>query len=526
MKNKKKMISIISIALALLLVAFWLFRGFESDVYGNSVYEEGERSYSVSSSSDIATQVGMDILEAGGNAVDAAIAVSYALSVVEPYSNGLGGSGGMLVYNMNSAECTFLDYRASSGATETSEDYIAIPGMVRGMELAHQKYGSLPMSDLIQPAIDYARNGFKINETTANYISSTGSVLEKYDVYLNKDGNLLEAGDKLVQEELAQTLELIRDQGAEAFYNGVIAQHITDMSSLTVEDLQNYTVYEAPAVQGTYQGYTIYSANAPLSGITLLQMLEISDKIGMVNPTEDINQYVGQLEYISQLAIASRLDNITDPRTTELDMNTLVSDAYIDQLLTGVSEVREEDESIETTSFSVCDSDGLVVSTTNTLSAFFGSKKMVDGFFLNSTNANFSSGVNAYAPNKRSRTFTAPSIVVGNNGGYVMAIGTPGGNSIPGVLYGVLESVLKYGMDPQEAVDQQRMIYRNGSVYIESVDNEKLEWIDTSSIGQKFVWKDTGTWWGSVSIAGFSSDNGSFATFDTRRGATMAGTHN
>ena len=497
---------------------------FEGNVISENQEEtlEKEHSYSVSTSNDIATAVGMSVLEKGGNAVDAAIAVAYTLGVVEPYASGIGGSGGMLVYNMKTEECEFFDYRASSGDLDYSYDNIAVPGFVAGMEAAHEAYGTIAMADLIEPAVQYAENGFEIYGSLGYRINSAVAYIEKYSMFYDEKGNWVETGDMLYQEDLAETLRAIQDGGAEVFYKGYIAEDIAENTSLSKEDIANYKVLKGDVAQGTFEGYTVYGAGAPLSGTTLVQMLEMADSVDIVDPTEDVNKYVEQLGKITNSAYASRYKYITDPSLYEVDEEYLTSEEHIEYLLSANDlEYADEEESMETTSFSIVDSNGLAVSCTNTLSDFWGSRVKVDGIFLNDTNVNFSEGINKYEPNKRSRTFTSPTIVVGDDG-YVMAIGTPGGSSIPCLLFNVIVDVLKFDMDPQEAIDKSIVICKRDVLYVEADKNGET-WLDTSKLQKNFVWQNTGAWWGCVSFAGYSDEAGAFAAYDFRRGATMAG---
>lgn len=500
----------------------------ETEAEGTVDTEDTDRGYSVSTSSDLATAVGMAVLESGGNAVDAAVAVAYTLAVVEPYGSGLGGSGGMLVYDMESGECVFYDYRACAGSATSPYDTVNVPGFVAGMDAVLSDYGTISLSDLIAPAIEYCREGFEVNDQTAYRLQVAKGDLSGYSFLYDEDGNYLEAGDTMYQEGLAEVLEAIRDEGPDVFYNGWIAEDIADACSLTTEDLAGYEVYKSEAVEGSYNGYTVYSSCAPLSGITLIQMLELSEKTGLADPETDPSEYLSQLAQITSLAYADRLSNIGDPSMYDIDMQELVSDAYISGLLG--EEYAEEGydvdyESPETTSFSIVDENGLAVVATNTLTQFWGSRKVVDGIFLNSTGNNFSSsGINAYEPGKRSRTYTAPTIIAGD-GGYVLAIGTPGGNNIPARLFQVITDILQFGMSPQDAVDQGGVLYRNGALTLEVMD-DGTTWIDTGGYGGQVIWRSTGMWWGSVSLAGYSDEDGAFSAYDSRRGATWSGTYN
>lgn len=485
-----------------------------------------KRGYAVSTSSDLATNVGMQVLESGGNAVDAAIAVSYTLAIVEPHASGLGGSGGLLVYDMNTQECVFYDYRATASLGK-SYTTIAVPGFVAGMQACYDDYGTLSMGDLLDPAIYYAENGFAMNNQLKYRLDIAQSDLRNVAWLHNDDGEYLTIGDTVYQPEIAKVLHSIRDEGSNVFYNGWIAKDIASKTSLTLEDLESYQVYKRKAIQGYFGDYTIYSANSPLSGVTLIQMLELADELDIVNPNEDIKTYLSQLKQITSLAYGNRYNTIGDPNFYDIDDQSLINKNYIKKMLgsnydeTGYD---LDEESVETTSFSIVDSNGLVVSCTNTLTQFFGARRDVDGILMNSSNNNFSeSGINKYEAGKRSRTFAAPTIIVGNDG-YVLSIGTPGGNNIPSRLFNVIVDILKFKEEPQDAVSKMNVIYRNGTLMLELDEYNKI-WLDTSNIKESIVWKDSGVWWGSISIAGYENEK-AFSAYDTRRGATMSGTYN
>ena len=487
--------------------------------------------YSVSCSSDIATDVAMKVLADGGNAADAAVALSYTLAVVEHYASGLGGSGGLLIYDPSTDKCDFYDYRACSGSDGYSA--IGVPGFVKGMEALHDDYGTVSMQKLIEPAATYAENGFEVNGTLANRIAGAAATLMGQSAFTKDNGNLVGKGDTLVQSELGATLRLIQRDGSDAFYKGPIAMDIAESTQLTFDDLANYKVNKSAAVKGSFNGYTIYGTAAPLSGVVVIQMLEMAEMLGIADPETDAAGYIDMMSKVTSIAYSDRYYTITDPDfydenvDFEERMQELVSEEYVSELLgIGKTDAANYDsEKPETTSYSIVDKNGMIVCSTNTLSSFWGSQLSVDGFFLNNTNYNFSShGINAYESNKRSRTYTAPTIIIGE-GGYELAVGSPGGNNIPGILFNVIVDVLKFGEDPQPAVDKSRFLYRYGALTIE-VDSNGSTWLDLSGIDGNYVWHDSGYWWGSVSFAGYSDKNGAFAAYDFRRGATKAGVWN
>lgn len=486
-----------------------------------------KRGYSVSSSNDLITQVGMSVLDHGGNAADAAIAMSYALGVIEPYSNGLGGSGGLLLYDPDTQECKFYDYRACGGSTEDyTRDYVSVPGFVRGMDAVFADYATMSFSNLLAPALYYAENGFEIYPELSRQMSSMQKVVSRYSEFCNANGSLLTTGDTLIQPTLAETLRTLQREGTEIFYTGSIAEDIVAKSSLTADDLADYEVFESTALESTYQDYTVYSANAPFSGAMLLQMLGMSEALDIADPAEDQNTYLDQLHRLSVAASGDRFRHVGDPSFFDLKQEKYLTTEYFYKMLDmEYSEDEMEEEDPETTSFSIVDKNGMVISSTNTLSGFFGNWIMVDGFFLNDSNMNFSKGkLNTYEPHKRSRTYSAPTIVVGEDG-YVLSVGTPGGTIIPNVLFNVLQDVLKYGVDPQEAVDKSRVLFLSGALIVES-DKDGNSWLDTATVPYNFVWRGTSYWWGSVSLAGCNADGTAFGAYDYRRGASYAGVWN
>ena len=475
--------------------------------------------YGVSSSSPIATKVGMEILQNGGNAVDAAIAVSYVLGVVEPWGSGIGGGGGMLIYDSLNDEFDFFNYKDSAPISSSKKlSNIGVPGFVKGMELIHKYYGSIDIKCLMDPAINYAKNGFKIDYVLAEQIK----IYEKYyisdDLY-DDNGEILKYGDILIQNHLAETLEEIQQNGSKAFYEGYIADKIISRSTLTKEDLKNYKVDRLEPVKGTYLDYEIISAPAPFSGVTLIQMLKMFEKISINNSYYDSQSYIDDLNFITCITAADRVNNIGDSNFYNINDNYLVSDEYIDTLLKKDRIDYEDDKEHEsTTHFVILDNNKMMVSATNTLGGFWGAKEYVSGIYLNETLNNFSliSGkINSYEPGKIPRTFTAPTIIKKGNK-YIMGIGSPGGSKIIKILAPVLLDILQFNTDIKTAVDKSRVVFvddKNLSVEdINSIDLAKLK--NTDYIISE---KKNRFYFGSVQVIGISSEEGFFSTIDDRR---------
>ena len=445
----------------------------DSNTFKNKV----DQPYGVSASHPIAVDVGMDVLKNGGNAVDAAVAISYVLGVVEPYGSGLGGGGGMLIVP-KSEDAIFLDYRETSPSIEGKAITSGVPGFVAGMEFANDRFGSLPMRDLLQPAIDYAENGFEVNQgLTIRLITARPRVYSGKTQLFYPMNQAIVPGKILVQKELANTLKIIQEGGKDGFYEGDVAQGIKETTNISLEDLKQYEVKERKPVQGTYSGYDVYTAPPPFSGVTLLQMLKLAEETGLIHSSSKAD-YIEEIGVITRTTYKDRIKHIGDNVDTEI-ANQWVENDYVarlkseiqnDSRLNHSGDHTEEHES--TTHFVVMDKNGTVVSVTNTLSNFFGSGDYTNGFFLNDQLKNFGSGINAKAPGKRPRTFAAPTVLK-KQGKETIGIGSPGGNRIPQILMQVIYSYSEEESTFQEIVDRYRFTFDNTTIYTESPFHEK-----------------------------------------------------
>lgn len=492
--------------------------------------------YGVSSSNPIAVEVGMDVLEEGGNAVDAAVAVSYALGVVEPYGSGIGGGGGMLILpGDQSDKPTFFDYRETSPtSSEDSEEGIGVPGFVKGMETVHEKYGSKKMDELIEPAIKLADDGFPVGQQLAERLKGAQYRLSEDEIPNFFPGNQpIEEGEKLEQPELGETLELIKEKGSDVFYNGELAEEIADeVPGIQKSDLEEYSVEEREPVQGEFAGYDVISAPPPFSGITLIQSLQMAEMLNVQKAEEDTALFTHLTSEITNRANSDRVKHIGDPAFSEIDEKELTDKEYSRELAQDISlnELSEkyqlkgkdlEEEHISTTHFVVTDKDGTVVSVTNTLSNFFGSGENVEGFFLNNNLNNFNNiknSLNYYEPGKRSRTFTAPTILRKDN--EVIGIGTPGGSRIPMMLTEVLVRHLLFKESLQDAIDAPRFSIENNHLYTEfqypTSIREELE-----GMGYDVEEKSSSIYYGGVqAIVIDQKDNVIYGGADPRRQGT------
>ncbi|WP_307324411.1 gamma-glutamyltransferase family protein [Evansella vedderi] len=472
-------------------------------------YIENVYSYGVSAVHPLAVEAGMQVLENGGNAVDAAIAISFVLGVVEPYGSGLGGGGTMLIYDPDKGVTAF-DYRDAAPFNEqwTLHD-AAIPGMVSGMETIHQNFGTMEFADLMEPAIRYSEDGFVVSPLLSKQIAQGQRYVklgeEEREVFY-PDGKAIEAGEILVQTELAETLRRIQSEGAKGFYEGETAKAMIEKFHFTEEDFQRYEVHEREPATGTYGDYTVYSGPAPTSGVTLIQILQMTEYLDVEKLMEEKNEalYIHLISEVVKEAYRDRLFTLGDPEFEEVDHEQLTSTERTEKLLNNISsEVFENmeitaysesdlfdsrgeiNDSRNTSHFVVIDSNGRMVSATHSLGEFFGSGEYVNGFFMNNQRANFSEtegSINESLGGKRPRSFIAPTIFE-KDGQAVLGIGSPGGRRIPALLAQTILQVM-HGKDDvtgealtlNEAIQQYRFYTEDNIVYLErDLDKEVKE---------------------------------------------------
>ncbi|WP_176967620.1 gamma-glutamyltransferase family protein [Marinococcus luteus] len=436
--------------------------GASSDIASGSDYE----GYGVSTDNELATDAGMEILEQGGNAADAAVATSFALTVTEPYGSGIGGGGAALVMNGPNDEPATYDYREE--ASTTSRDLnSAVPGFVRGMEtlLEEEGSGQFTLAELMDPAIEYAEEGYEINNYLAQRMAFAQPRLNQQNSpdFFGEDGDPLGEGETLVQEEYAQTLRTLQEEGPESFYSadGTIAQQLTtDHPHITTESLQQYDVQTPEVAQGTFEGQNVYSVPSPLSGVTLIQMLGMGERLNIGEALQGNEaDYIHTMSAITREAYYQRLENLGDPAFNEISTEEYVSEGTIDDLAQSVREDRLDTEELEnevgyessdgqntithssTTHVNVMDEDGNTVALTNTLGNFFGSGQTSGGMFLNNQLNNYNeteSSPNNIEVGKRPRSFIAPTIIQDPEEETVMGVGSPGGSRIPAAMAEVI----------------------------------------------------------------------------------------
>ena len=445
--------------------------------------------------------VASKILEAGGNAVDAAIASSLTLAVTLPEAGNIGGGGFMLIWI--DGEAQFLDYRETAplaahrdmyldeqgnvieGSTRYGHLAAGVPGTVAGLWAAHQRHGSLPWSDLVTPAVELARDGFVVPEHLAG-IGASG--LAKFEGKSNFGDYFsgLKAGETFKQAELADTLQRIADDGVDGFYKGETADIIvTDMERngglISHDDLVRYQAIWREPLRGKWRDYDVLSAPPPSSGgFAVIQLLRIKDFLAheFEGVQHNSPQYIHLVAEIEKRVFADRAEYLGDPDYVDVPMDRLISDEYIRaraqevnaEYISTLDGVEPGLESMDTTHYSIVDGHGNAVANTTTLNLTFGSGVVVEGagFILNDEMDDFSAkpGVpNAYGvvgntaneiqPGKRMLSSMSPTILL-RDGHVQLVVGTPGGSTIFTSVFQTIVNILDFGMTPAEAVGATR----------------------------------------------------------------------
>ncbi len=468
----------------------------------------------------LATDVGVEVLKRGGNAIDAAVAVGYALAVVYPNAGNIGG-GGFMTVRMKDGRTTFIDFRerAPLAATRTMyldkagnpvkgaslDGYLAVgvPGSVAGFEMVREKYGTLSRQDLIAPAIAFARDGFVLNQGDAASFADSASRLAKDPaaaaIFLKKDGKPYGMGEKLVQPDLATSLSAISEKGPDAFYKGAIADAIVRASGakggiLAKEDFEQYAVRELKPVTCSYRGYEIVSSPPPSSGGAIIcEILNVIEGYPMSYLGAGSAETVHVMVEAMRRAYVDRNSALGDPDFVDNPVSKLLDKGYakeirdrIDPFRAGVSKdlmPKGFGESTETTHYSIIDDEGNAVAVTYTLNGSYGAGVVADGtgILLNNEMDDFTQkpGVpnlyglvqgeaNAIQPRKTPLSSMSPTIVT-RNGKPFMIIGSPGGSRIITITLEAIVNVIDHGMDIQQAIDAPRIHHQwlPDTIYVE-----------------------------------------------------------
>jgi gamma-glutamyltranspeptidase/glutathione hydrolase len=468
----------------------------------------------VVSAQHLASEVGVEILKQGGNAIDAAVAVGYAEAVTNPCCGNIGGGGFMVIHLGKSGTNVFVNFRETAAAAASADMYlgpdgapvrgasvegyrsVAVPGTVLGLETALKRYGTLSRAKVMAPAIRLAREGFILTRGDTDIIDAGARRFrtdpETARVFLHPDGSAYQPGERLVQAQLARTLEAIARRGSDAFYKSgsesgnpelLAAAMRAHGGIITAQDLGRYTVTESEPVYCSYRGYQIASAPPPSSGGTtlceILKILEGYDLKGMgFHSAAAVHVMIEAMRH----AYVDRNSLLGDPVFVRNPVEKLLTPEYvaliraqIDPLRAGSSTLIKPGtpphEKPETTHYSVADDQGNAVSVTYTLNGLFGAGVMAPGtgYLLNDEMDDFTvkPGVpnifglvqgpaNAIAPGKRPLSSMSPTLVL-KNGRVVMVVGSPGGARIITITLEVLLNLIDYGMEPQEAVNAPRL---------------------------------------------------------------------
>ncbi len=428
-----------------------------------------------------AVAAGMHVLDEGGSAVDAAVAAAFAVSVVEPFASGVGGGGAALVHGLGEQPLAY-DYRevvAVDGRIPASGT--GVPGFVAGLEQLHRDHGVLPWADLVQPAVALAQDGVPATELVAGQLVAGRARLDPDALeQFFPGGAALREGDSLVQPELAETLRAIADEGAAVIHDDALGGALSAVDGIDTRTLAGYEVATPDPVVGEVGPYLVVGAGLPLTGVTLVQMLQLSAALGATVDPPGSAQFVDAVTSSWMRAEEVLRTEVGDPafvdvpvaRLTDPERNAAeVGGAAVPGGPRGEGGEGGAGEG-NTTHLTVVDAQGTVVSMTNTLTSFWGSGQEVGGFFLNDQLRRFDLGVgpaNAPEPGKRSVSYSSPTIVADGAGRPLLGIGSPGGARIPTTLTHVLLRWGFHGQSLQEAVDAPRFHLEGGVLYTEQL---------------------------------------------------------
>ncbi|MDR2224779.1 gamma-glutamyltransferase [Providencia sp. R33] len=524
---------------------------FSSQIFAASEPAVEAKKGMVVSSQHLASQIGADILKSGGNAVDAAVAVGYAQAVVNPCCGNIGG-GGFMTIHLADGKDLFINFRETAPAAASADMYLdkdgklikdaslygylasGVPGTVKGLDYALEKYGTMSRQQVMEPAIKLAREGFILTRADTDVLDTTTERFkqdpEVARIFLKPDGSAFQPGDLLVQTDLANTLEKIAKNGPSAFYEGEIPKAVEEASKknggiLTAKDFADFTITDTAPVSCTYRGYQFISAPPPSSGgVTICQTLNILEGYDLKEMGFNSAEYIHTLTEAMRHAYMDRNTFLGDPEFVDNPTEKLLSKAYAEELRkeikpnqatpsTQVQPGMGPHEKPETTHYSVVDEKGNAVSTTYTINGRFGSVVIPPGtgFFLNDEMDDFTTKVgeknlyglvqgerNSIAPGKRPLSSMSPTIVT-KDGNVFLVLGSPGGSRIISITLQTALNIIDHGMPPQEAVNAPRIHHQwlPDEVYYEQrgISKDSLALLD--KMGYKMVEQ---TPWGAAEL--------------------------
>ena len=459
-----------------------------------------------------ASQVGVEILKQGGNAIDAAVATAFALGAVEINASGMGGGGFMLIRFAKTGEVVFIDYRETAPLKATPDMYkldqkgnvlqnaskegglaVAVPGNVAGLLTALEKYGTMKRQQVLKPAMDYAKNGLVVSKVLQGMIESNFDKLNKYAAsraLFFKDGLPLKEGDILINEDLAKTLEIVAQKGKDGFYKGEVAQKLVAAVQsaggiITLEDLTAYQVKLREPVKGSYRGYEIISSPpASSGGIHVIELLNIMENFDLKNMPYNSADYWHAWAEAMKLVYADRAAYLGDADFVKVPVKGLTSKKYARKVFGNISLAKAMkqgkandpwpfNESGNTSHISIVDKQGNMVALTQTINDFFGSGVTVPGcgFVLNDEMDDFvkkPGTKNSIAPGKRPLSSMSPTLLLKDGQPYA-TLGSPGGMRIITTVAQIISNLIDQGMAVQQAIEAPKTNnYQGGALKIES----------------------------------------------------------
>ena len=459
----------------------------------------------------IASEVGLEILRTGGNAVDAAIATGFALAVTHPSAGNIGGGGFMMVRLADTGAVHAVDYRERAPAASTPTMFlgsngevdreksgvgylvIGVPGTVRGFWEASQRFGTMEWADLVEPALTLARDGFVVDAYLSESLKGQGSNMDRFPefglAYRKNDGSHFEPGETMILPDLAWTLEQVRDNGADGFYRGEVAERlVADLQAnggiLTLDDLAEYTAPVREPIHGTYRGYDVYGMPPPSSGgTTVVQILNVLENYDLGGGERRSAETIHLLVEAMRIGYYNRAKYLGDTDYVDVDLSRLTSKEFVEPFHSRIdleaamasielgADIVTRGEGPETTHFSVVDGAGNMVANTYTIEESYGSRVVAKGtgFLLNNemhdfnlnpgvtgTNGMIGTPPNLIAPGKRMLSSMSPTLVLREGRPFLMT-GSPGGRTIINTVLQVIVNAIDFGMDVQAAVDEPRI---------------------------------------------------------------------
>ena len=493
-----------------------------------------------------ASKIGLDILKKGGNAIDAAVGVGFALGVCEPQSSGMGGGGFMIIRFAKTGETKFIDFReiAAKGVTpdiwdkdskgevisddkEFGGKSIGVPGSVKGFLYALDKYGKLDRKTVIQPSVDLANNGYRVSAIMNMDMTNQLENIKKYPatarIYL-KNGKPYEVGDILKNPDLAKSMEKVIAGGEKAFYEGEMAEAIVKATvaakgKMTLEDLKNYKIKVVDPVKGNYRGYEIYTAAPPSSGgAHIIQILNILENYDMKNIPAGSTRYYHLLSESMKMAFADRAKFMGDTDFVKIPLNGVISKDYAKTLQAQIDENKSKEykegdpwkyESNETTHYSIIDKEGNIVAVTFTVNGVFASGVVADGtgILLNNEMDDFDTGwnkANSIQEGKKPLSSMSPTIIL-KDGKPLASIGGLGAQKIITGITQVIVQMIDYNKDIQDAINFPRIHDAYGEIkYEDRIDKNVIN--DLQKMGHKVV--SGGEWFEYPCIQGVTIKDG------------------